>query len=98
MDTDMLRPDEFRHFVARSLQGFLEDWAAHRSVDPEVFTEALPALDWLELFSEFTAAEIVNAPEATMATRRRASGPRRDQRRRPGEAGRRPSNRGAGRT
>lgn len=67
MGAGALTPDDFRHFVVRSLQGFLEDWSVHRSDDPEVFGEALPALDWWALFSEFAAAEIVNPPDAAKA-------------------------------
>jgi hypothetical protein len=57
-----LKPAQFRQFVGRSLQAFLEDWTAQHSANPEVFAEALSAHDWLDAFSEFALAEVVNPP------------------------------------
>lgn len=68
MDTRVLTSTEFRNFLGRSMQGFFEDWALQRSVDPEVFGEAMTARDWLEMFSEFAVAEIVNPPVARAAS------------------------------
>jgi hypothetical protein len=67
MDAPILTPAEFRDFLGRSLQGFLDDWAVQNSTQSDVCRGAMTGRDWLKTFSEFAVAEIVNPPLAKAA-------------------------------
>jgi hypothetical protein len=60
MDAPTLTPWEFRDFLGRSLQGFLDDWTMQNSAHSDACREPMTGQDWLKIFSEFAAAEIVN--------------------------------------
>lgn len=80
MDARMLQPAQFRRLVGKSLEAFLQDWAAARSTNPELVPEALRAEQWLEAFSEFAMEDIVN-PRLALAIPERLDTPLRAGRR-----------------